>query len=163
MIDEQGFRSNVGIILLNKYQEVFWAGRIGQPAAWQFPQGGVNENETPEEALYRELYEEVGLLPEHVRLLGKTKSWLRYRLPKKYLRRDTKPLCIGQKQIWFLLELLADESDIQFNLTKSPEFDRWTWVEYWHPVENVIPFKRRVYQRALTEFKTIVFGTHNAC
>ena len=158
MIDEQGYRANVGMILINKFQEVFWAGRTGQPDAWQFPQGGIDEGETPEEALYRELYEEVGLRPSDVRLLGQTKSWLTYKLPKKYMRFYSKPLCVGQKQKWFILEFIGDESSINFNLDEAPEFDRWQWADYWHPIDNVISFKRQVYRQALREFEPIIFG-----
>ena len=158
MIDEHGYRANVGIILINKFQEVFWAGRIGEPDAWQFPQGGIDKNETPEDTLYRELYEEVGLKADQVRLLAQTKAWLRYRLPKKYMRFHSKPLCIGQKQKWFLLEAQVAEEEINFNRADDPEFDRWRWVDYWYPIEHVIEFKSKVYRRALQEFKPIVFG-----
>ncbi len=158
MIDKHGYRANVGIILINKYREVFWGGRVGQPEAWQFPQGGINENETPEDTLYRELYEEVGLEPQHVKLLGKTKRWLTYRLPRKYMRFHSKPLCIGQKQKWFLLEIRGAEEEINFNRVGNPEFDRWKWVDYWYPIGHVIEFKSKVYKHALEEFKPIVFG-----
>lgn len=158
MIDKQGYRANVGMILINKYQEVFWGGRIGQPDAWQFPQGGVDQDEEPIEAMYRELHEEVGLKRDDVRVLGETKKWLRYRLPHRFIRRHSRPLCIGQKQKWFLLELVADEDKIDFNVAGHPEFDRWCWVDYWHPVDHVIKFKRRVYLKALKEFKPIIFG-----
>lgn len=158
MIDKQGYRSNVGIILINKYQELFWAGRIGQEDGWQFPQGGIDEGETPEQALYREMHEEIGLEPDDVKMLGETKGWLRYRLPKKYMRFHTKPLCVGQKQKWFLLELRAPEEKIKFDCEEKPEFDRWRWVDYWHPVDHVISFKQKVYKKALEEFKPIVFG-----
>ncbi|MSP53053.1 MAG: RNA pyrophosphohydrolase [Gammaproteobacteria bacterium] len=157
-IDAQGLRPNVGIILLNKYQEVFWAKRCGQLDAWQFPQGGIDTGETPEQALYRELYEEVGLEKDDVKCLGETKSWFIYRLPKKYLRRDSLPLCVGQKQKWFLLELRAPVEKINFNLGKKAEFEGWRWVDYWHPVDHVIHFKKNVYRKALQEFSPIVFG-----
>lgn len=158
MIDKQGYRANVGIVLINKYREVFWAKRIGQLDAWQFPQGGIDKDETPEDALYRELYEEVGLVANQVRLLSKTQRWLRYRLPGKYMRFHSKPLCVGQKQKWFLLEVCNAEQDINFNRLTNPEFDRWRWVDYWYPIKHVIKFKSRVYERALEEFKPIVFG-----
>jgi putative (di)nucleoside polyphosphate hydrolase len=150
MIDQDGFRENVGIILCNSQGELFWARRIGQNA-WQFPQGGLKNREKPEQALYRELYEEVGLQPNDVQVITKTKSWLRYRLPENLVRHDSKPLCIGQKQIWFLLLLLADENNIRLDNTDKPEFDRWRWVDYTHPLEEVIAFKREVYREALME------------
>ena len=104
VIDTDGFRLNVGIILSNKEGKLFWARRIGQNA-WQFPQGGIKQYETPEEALYRELMEEVGLCEYHVNVIGCTKEWLRYRLPKRLIRQDIAPICIGQKQLWYLLRL----------------------------------------------------------
>lgn len=156
MIDRDGFRPNVGIILVNDNKRLFWGRRIGQDA-WQFPQGGIQEGESPEEAMYRELEEEVGLKPQHVKILGSTKRWLRYRLPKKFIRRHAQPLCIGQKQRWFLLQVICDESGFCLDTAEKPEFDDWCWVKYWHPVKEVIYFKRKVYQRALEELAPLIF------
>lgn len=150
MIDAQGFRANVGIILSNHQGQVFWAKRIGQQS-WQFPQGGIRQGEAATDALYRELEEEVGLRPEHVQMIGATRRWLRYRLPKRYVRRHSQPLCIGQKQKWFMLQLLAPESCVCFDSTAKPEFDGYRWVDYWDPVDEVVFFKRQVYRRALNE------------
>lgn len=150
MIDSDGFRPNVGIILANQCGQVLWAKRIGQDA-WQFPQGGINVDETPEQAMYRELYEEVGLQPEHVRVLACTRGWLRYRLPRRLMRKDSRPLCIGQKQKWFLLELISPDEQVKVDLSDSPEFDDWRWVSYWFPVGRVVAFKRDVYRRAMKE------------
>lgn len=149
MIDGDGFRPNVAIVLMKDDGRVFWARRINNDG-WQFPQGGMNTDETPEEAMYRELEEETGLLPEHVELLGSTPGWLRYRLPRRYRRRNTKPLCIGQKQVWFLLRFLADDSVVNLDALSTPEFDMYRWVDFWYPTRNVISFKRDVYQKALT-------------
>lgn len=150
VIDEQGYRPNVGIIICNDHGQVLWARRIGQNA-WQFPQGGIKRGESPEKALYRELAEEVGLRPEHVQVLGCTRGWLRYRLPKRMIRRDSHPVCVGQKQKWFLLRLIEDESKINLAATGKPEFDGWEWVSYWFPLGEVVAFKRDVYRRAMTE------------
>lgn len=150
MIDAQGFRANVGIILSNAHGQVFWAKRIGQQS-WQFPQGGINRGEAAEDALFRELQEEVGLRPEHVRVIGSTRRWLHYRLPKRYIRRNHKPLCIGQKQKWFMLKLVASESCVCFDACDKPEFDGYRWVDYWYPIDEVVFFKRRVYRMALDE------------
>ena len=152
MIDEEGFRANVGIILSNGSGRVFWARRLGQNA-WQFPQGGIDEAESPEEAMFRELREETGLAPEHVAVLGCTGSWLRYRLPRRYVRKNQSPLCIGQKQKWYMLRLLGSESSVDLAAGDKPEFDRWRWVDYWRPAREVIFFKRQVYQRALVELE----------
>lgn len=152
LIDAEGFRSNVGIILANAQGELLWARRCGQNA-WQFPQGGIKPSETPEDALFRELKEEVGLDAEQVEVLGVTSGWLRYRLPKRLVRRHNYPVCIGQKQKWFLLKMLCDDSQVSFTCSATPEFDRWRWVNYWHPVIEVVDFKREVYQQALTELE----------
>ncbi|HHH36335.1 MAG TPA: RNA pyrophosphohydrolase [Gammaproteobacteria bacterium] len=155
MIDAEGYRANVGIILCNRSSQLLWARRIGQDA-WQFPQGGIAENETPEAAMYRELREEVGLLPEDVSLVARTRDWLRYRLPRRMIRRHSRPLCIGQKQIWFMLKLVGDENRVRFDFTDHPEFDRWRWIDYWGPLREVVAFKRRVYRQALQEFAPYV-------
>lgn len=156
MIDSDGFRPNVGIILSNPEGKVFWARRFGQDA-WQFPQGGIRNSETPDEAMYRELFEETGLLPEHVHLMGKTANWLRYRLPKRMIRKNTSPVCIGQKQIWYMLKLTAPETNFNLGIMDQPEFDSWCWVDYWHPMNEVVFFKRNVYKRALSELENLVF------
>jgi putative (di)nucleoside polyphosphate hydrolase len=150
MIDVDGFRPNVGIIVVNSRAQVLWARRVGQDA-WQFPQGGIKAHESPEEAMYRELMEELGLGPDHVELIGSTRGWLRYTLPQRFIRRNSTPLCIGQKQVWFLLRLLGDESAVRLDASNQPEFDYWKWVSYWHPPREVIFFKRQVYRRALRE------------
>lgn len=155
MIDEQGFRHGVGIIIINNEQKVFWAKRIGQDA-WQFPQGGLLDDETPEEGMYRELEEETGLKREDVQIVMETRSWLYYRLPRRLIRVHQKPLCIGQKQKWFLLRMVGSVENINFSTTSSPEFDGWRWVDYWYPLKQVIRFKRKVYQRALRELSVKV-------
>lgn len=99
--------------------------------------------------MYRELHEEVGLMPEAVKILGCTSGWLRYRLPKRFIRRSESPVCIGQKQIWFLLRLQAPEQDICLDADDDPEFNDWRWVSYWYPVSAVVDFKQDVYRQAL--------------
>lgn len=150
MIDSQGYRANVAIVLSNSQGQLFWAKRIGMDA-WQFPQGGIRKDESAEDAMYRELQEETGLLPEHVKLIGCTQDWLRYRLPKRFIRKQSSPVCIGQKQIWYLLELLAEDSEVRLDACRKPEFDHWCWVDFWHPVNEVVEFKRKVYETALQE------------
>ncbi|CAJ0705601.1 RNA pyrophosphohydrolase [Ralstonia holmesii] len=155
MLDREGFRPNVGIILINARNEVFWGKRIGEHS-WQFPQGGIKYGETPEQAMFRELHEEVGLLPEHVRIVGRTRDWLRYEVPDKFIRREIRGHYRGQKQIWFLLRMVGRDCDIQLRATEHPEFDAWRWSQYWVPLEAVIEFKREVYQLALSELSRFV-------
>jgi putative (di)nucleoside polyphosphate hydrolase len=155
MLDREGYRPNVGIVLLNSRNEVFWGKRVGQHS-WQFPQGGIAHGESPEQAMYRELHEEVGLLPEHVQIIGRTRDWLRYDVPEEYLRRQHatrvhRAAYRGQKQIWFLLRFVGLDSDIQLRATEHPEFDAWRWVPFWIQLDAVIGFKREVYQLALSE------------
>lgn len=157
MIDEQGFRHGVGIILVNAKRQVFIAKRIGK-SAWQFPQGGLKVDETPEEGMFRELKEEIGLSSDDVRVLACTRRWLRYRLPKRLIRHYSKPLCVGQKQKWFLLQLVNKEAKFDLSATDSPEFDSWAWVSYWYPLTQVVAFKRRVYNMAMKEFARIVLS-----
>lgn len=163
MIDKAGYRANVGIILMNDQRKVLWAKRIRNKNAWQFPQGGVDASETAQEAMYRELKEEIGLNPEHVELLAETRKWLRYQLPKHLMRHHSEPLCIGQKQKWFLLKFLGEDTHVNLNFSEKPEFKEWCWVDYWHPVDNIIYFKRGVYRRALKEFEPHIFTVEPLC
>lgn len=155
MIDKSGYRQGVGIILVNDKRQVFFAKRIGMEA-WQFPQGGMKESETPEETMYRELKEEVGLLPSDVQVLTCTRRWLRYRLPARLVRHYAKPLCIGQKQKWYLLRLVNQDAKIDLSGNGNAEFDSYAWVSYWYPLRQVVAFKRRIYVMALKEFAKIV-------
>ena len=150
MIDRDGYRPNVGIIICNAKNEVFWGKRVKEHS-WQFPQGGIKHGETPEQAMYRELGEEVGLRPEHVRILGRTRNWLRYDVPEQWIRREWRGNYRGQKQIWYLLRLIGRDCDVSLRSTAHPEFDAWRWNAYWVPLESVIEFKREVYRSALAE------------
>jgi len=162
VIDPDGFRPNVGIILSNGEGRLLWARRIGQNA-WQFPQGGIRSDETPEEAMYRELDEEVGLEPAQVEMMGATRGWLRYRLPRRFIRRSSRPVCIGQKQVWFMLRLLCEDREVCLDKTNNPEFDHWRWVDYWHPLNDVVAFKRNVYNKALKRAGAASVSRHRYC
>ncbi len=150
MLDRDGYRPNVGIVLCNARNEVFWGKRIKEHS-WQFPQGGIKHGETPEQAMFRELEEEVGLKSHHVRILGRTRNWLRYEVPTQWIRREWRGSYRGQKQIWFLLRLVAGDSEVSLRASEHPEFDAWRWHEYWVPLDSVIEFKRDVYAQALNE------------
>jgi putative (di)nucleoside polyphosphate hydrolase len=147
MLDKEGYRPNVGIILLNDRNEVFWGKRARQHS-WQFPQGGIKHGE---------LYEEIGLNAEHVRIVARTREWMRYEVPEQWIRRDLRGNYRGQKQIWFLLRLVGRECDVCLRRSEKPEFDAWRWHEYWIPQDSVIEFKRAVYQQALMELSQHVF------
>jgi putative (di)nucleoside polyphosphate hydrolase len=148
MIDRDGYRPNVAIILCNAKNEVFWGKRIREHS-WQFPQGGINHGEAPEDAMYRELEEETGLKREHVKILGRTKNWLHYNVPSHWVKREWRGTYKGQKQIWYLLRLTGRDNDIHLRASEHPEFDAWRWHDYWVPLDTVIDFKRDVYRKAL--------------
>lgn len=150
MLDREGYRPNVGIIITNDRNEVFWGKRVHEHS-WQFPQGGIKPGESPEAAMYRELMEEVGLLPHHVKIIGRTRDWLRYDVPTHWIKREWRGSYKGQKQIWYLLRLIGRESDVHLRATHHPEFDAWRWHQYWAPIDEVIEFKRNVYLEALHE------------
>lgn len=156
MLDRDGYRPNVGIVIVNQNNEVFWGKRIREHS-WQFPQGGIKQGESPEQAMFRELQEEVGLLPEHVRVLARTRDWLRYDVPKHWIKREWRSTYRGQKQIWFLLRLEGRDCDINLRASAHPEFDAWRWTDFWVPLESVIEFKRGVYRRALNELGGVLF------
>ena len=149
MIDGDGYRPNVGIIIANSQGQVLWARRVGQDA-WQFPQGGIDSKESIEDALFRELKEETGLDPKNVEIVGSTRGWLRYKLPKRMLRQNTSSF-IGQKQRWYLLKMLAEDEAVSFTHSDTPEFDHWRWVSYWYPLGQVVSFKQEVYRKAMKE------------
>ncbi len=156
LIDPDGYRPGVGMIVCNPRDQVLWARRVGGKRGWQFPQGGIDHDESPEDALYRELYEEVGLRPECVEVLAVSSGWMRYDIPSRFRRRDSHPPCIGQKQRWYLLRLLAGDDAIRVDAQTVPEFDRWRWAGYWEPVDEVIHFKRPMYRRVLKEFAAVI-------
>jgi putative (di)nucleoside polyphosphate hydrolase len=150
MIDRDGYRPNVAIVLVNNRNQVFWGKRVKEHA-WQFPQGGIKPGETPEQAMYRELQEETGLEPQHVKVLGRTREWLHYNVPLHWVKREWRGTYKGQKQIWFLLRLTGRDCDISLRASGHPEFDAWRWHEYWVPLEAVIDFKREVYRLGLEQ------------
>ena len=155
MIDKDGYRKNIGIILCNSKNELLICKRLKEDS-WQFPQGGFEKNESSENAMFRELFEEIGLQKNDIAILGKTKKWLKYDLPKKYQRKTNNQLCIGQKQIWFLLRLISNDQSINLCTSKKPEFDDWEWVSERKPLEIVISFKKNVYIKALNELLPII-------
>ena len=156
MVDADGFRPNVGIVLSNHQGRVLWARRVGGQDAWQFPQGGIKNRESVKDALFRELFEEVGLEAANVEILARTDGWLRYRLPRRMRRHNSSPGFVGQKQKWFLLRMLGEDHSVCVDHSDKPEFDHWRWVSYWYPVGQVVDFKRDVYRRALKELAPFV-------
>ena len=149
MIDQNGYRSCVCIVIANSQGQVFWGKRVHQ-AAWQFPQGGLESGESVETAMYRELQEETGLAEHQVTCLAVTKHWYRYRLPKHMLKHNQSGF-VGQKQKYCLLKLHNDDHTFVLDGHAQPEFDDWSWVSYWYPVGQVWAPKREAYRGALKE------------
>ena len=150
VIDKNGYRKNVCIVIANNKEKVLLARRVNDKG-WQFPQGGVLTGETYREAMYRELYEEVGLLQDDIEIIAATSRLYFYRLPEAFVNRHRKQICIGQKQKWYLLRLRASPKQINLNATAKPEFDSYKWMDYWDPIDEVIDFKRAVYMLALQQ------------
>lgn len=147
IIDQQGYRLNVALAIANGKGELLWAKRASTDG-WQFPQGGIDEGESSEQAAYRELYEEVGLARDQVVLIDSIQDWLPYRFPKR-VRLQKGHYCLGQKQRWYLFYLTVGEEAIDLNKVSPPEFDNWSWISYWDPVNRIIDFKQEVYKQAL--------------
>ena len=147
MIDPDGYRPNVGIVLMHPDGRVFWARRVRRDG-WQFPQGGMNSDETPLEAMYRELG---GNRPaaRACRRAGVTPAGCATGCRRAPSAATNALVCIGQKQVWFLLQFTGAEADLRLDQTDHPEFDQWRWVDFWYPAENVVLFKRDVYRSAL--------------
>jgi putative (di)nucleoside polyphosphate hydrolase len=153
MIDSAGYRYNVGIILINKNNQVFW-GRRKSGDSWQFPQGGMSEGEDCDAAMFRELNEELGLLPNHVEIIAKTNDWLYYDVPGNYKR--SKTTYRGQRQIWYLLRFVAEDHVVNLRSHVEQEFDAWRWIDYWEPIKEVVRFKEDVYEKALHELSRFI-------
>ena len=111
--------------------------------------------------MYRELHEEVGLMPEHVKILGRTRDWMRYEVPQSWSKRESRSGYRGQKQIWFLLLLIGRDCDVSLRASPHPEFDAWRWINYWLDITAVIEFKREVYTMALNELASYLPAANN--
>ena len=146
MFDEEGYRANVGIILCNNVRQVFWESAYGNPVG-SFRKGELSRGKPPNRLCIGNYREETGLLPQHVEILAKTKGWLKYNVPDRWIKRTWRGIYRGQKQIWFLLRLIGSDADIHLDESRKPEFDDWRWTDYWISLDTVIEFKRDVYRR----------------
>ena len=156
------YRPNVAIVILNKKGEILWCKRKSKDG-WQFPQGGIDKNETPKQAVLRETKEEVGLGSKDIKIICELSEWLKYDVPKD--RRPTyffkKNKFRGQVQRWFMAELTSHESKIDLGGDKVNEFSDWMWASYWYALSSVVYFKKKVYRQALTgllpEYNQFIF------
>ena len=151
MFSKNIYRPNVAVIVINNFGKVLWCQRI-EHDGWQFPQGGIDQGETPKEAALREVKEEVGLGSNDIEIIYETQDWFKYEVPKEKRRKYfSRVNFIGQKQKWFLAKLLTDDSRINLKASLPAEFDRWIWSTYWYPLQTVVPFKKEAYRQALIE------------
>ena len=152
-IEQLPYRPCVGVMLMNDRHEVFVGQRLdSQVAAWQMPQGGVEKGEKPETAALRELGEETGVRPDLVDVIAETQDWLPYDLPHDLVPKLWKGRFRGQEQKWFLMRFNGEDADINIE-TDHPEFSHWRWLPVSELVDNIVPFKRSVYEGVLEAFE----------
>ena len=157
MNEESNYRLNVGLIIVNNYGKVLICKRKNSNQ-WQFPQGGIDEGESPIEAAKREIFEEVGIKPSKIKVLGKIKDWVKYEIPKELAKKSFKKKgLVGQKQKWFIFKIKS-EACISFVNDPDNEFDDFAWVSYWRPIALIVSFKKEVYRNVLAELLPIYFN-----
>jgi len=148
------YRKGVGAVLLNSQGQVFVAKRIDTPGeAWQMPQGGVDKGEKPRKAVVRELLEEIGT--DKVEFIAKSNDWITYDLPDHLVGKVWKGRYRGQKQRWFLMRFVGNDGDIDLNSSGHPEFDAWQWVDFQTLPDIIVPFKRKLYEEIVGEFRDL--------
>jgi len=151
----EGYRKNVAMVVMNNHRQVLICRRKGTEN-WQFPQGGIDKDELLEEAMYRELYEEVGLEKSDVSIIGKTKRAIKYDIPSSMRSKVLGGKFKGQLQTWYLLKVRDDNCSINLYCDASPEFDMFDWVSYWYPISKIVEFKKEAYREALKELREFV-------
>ena len=152
--EKNKYRKCVGMMIINKERNVLVGKRIDHPSGfWQMPQGGIDNNEDPKEAVWREMLEEIGT--NKVKFIRISNQWINYDIPPETLK--TLPWghkYVGQTQKWFAFKFTGQDSDINVS-TKNPEFSQWKWAKIDSMIDNIVPFKRDVYSKILEEFKDI--------
>ena len=146
------YRPCAGVVLVNADGHIFAGRRLDHAAgAWQMPQGGIDDGETPHEAALRELEEETGLSRDLVEVEGETDDWILYDLPDDLLGKVWKGRYRGQRQKWFLCRFRGRDDDVNIE-TDHPEFSAWTWMTPDELIAQIVPFKREVYGAVFARF-----------
>ena len=152
---KEGYRPNVAMVVLNSKNKVLICRRTNTKT-WQFPQGGVDNNENLEKAMYRELLEEVGLRKDDVQYIGESDDTIIYDIPKTIRSKVLGGKFKGQEQKWFLLRIKNDDHEIRLDYEAFPEFDTFEWVSFWQPIDRIVDFKREAYRKALSELRFLI-------
>ena len=152
---KEGYRPNVAMVVLNSKNKVLICRRTNTKT-WQFPQGGVDNNENLEKAMYRELLEEVGLRKDDVQYIGESDDTIIYDIPKTIRSKVLGGKFKGQEQKWFLLRIKNDDHEIRLDYETFPEFDTFEWVSFWQPIDRIVDFKREAYRKALSELRFLI-------
>jgi len=156
MSNKNLYRPNVGIVIFNSKKKI-WCGRrlgINTKDAWQLPQGGIDDNESPLEAAVREAYEETGI--KSIKKISKIDEWIKYELPKDIAKNKWNGKFIGQMQKWFLFQFYGNDDEINININKKAEFSEWKWEKDIYIQRNVAEFRKTVYKKVFTKFSTII-------
>ena len=151
----EGYRPNVAMVVINSMNKVLIC-RRKNTRTWQFPQGGIDNGEDIEKAMFRELSEEVGLSKADVSLVGESEGTITYDIPKTIRSKVLGGKFKGQEQKWFLLKLKKDNSEIKLDNETFPEFDKYEWVSFWQPLNRIVDFKREAYREALSELRFLI-------
>lgn len=152
---KEGYRPNVAMVVLNSKNKVLICRRTNTKT-WQFPQGGVDDNENLEKAMYRELLEEVGLRKDDVQYIGESEDTIIYDIPQTIRSKVLGGKFKGQEQKWFLLRIKNDDHEIRLDYEAFPEFDTFEWVSFWQPIDRIVDFKREAYRKALSELRFLI-------
>ncbi len=152
-VSDLPYRPNVGLCIINHQGKIFSGKRLDMPSdAWQMPQGGIDAGETPAAAALREMTEETGIVPDHVKWLAETRDWITYDLPEELIGRFWGGKYRGQKQKWYAYQFIGQDSDIEIE-TAHPEFSAWEWKSKNELIDAIVPFKKEIYQKVFLEFR----------